>query len=920
MTFQSPEWLLLFPALLLIGLIWKRISLWKPLRLLILLALCIMLARPAKQGQEDALDLWVLLDRSDSTEGLIGQGLPEWKTVLEESQPSAKDRLRYINYASEVLEETEQPETQVYTGQRNQTRTKLAIESVLALSDSERPSRILVFSDGYGTTPLGDLSEKLNKANIALDYRIVREELVGDYKVKQLALPSRVQQNEPFLLSTIITGDVDAEVPITITRNGEVISPNDAKIEVKEGVGKLEFTTKLPSPGGYQFAVSIQPSNDSHHGNNLMSKWVEVTGGPKILLVTNYTDDPLGRALGEQGFDVELCLHSESLHIGQLTGVKSVIFHNIPAYEVPNDFLAALPFYVEEQGGGFMMVGGRYSFGSGGYFNSPVDQLLPVSMELKNEHRKLTVALAITMDRSGSMSMNVEDPAGGNVTKMDLANQGAINAVDLLGFNDYLTVHAVDSEAHVILRLQQIADQQAAMKKKIRRIQSLGGGIYVYPALEKAWDELSSCPVGTRHIILFADASDAEEPGQYRKLLEDITKQGGTVSVIGLGTKNDIDAELLKDVARLGNGRIFFTERAVDIPNLFAQETVTMARSAFITESVPTQLTGHWQDISSSNFPLLETVDSYNLSYARDGATVSLVSDDQYNAPLISHTRKGLGRTAAISFPMGGELSETIRSWDRYGDFVQTIGRWVMGEELPSGIGMRHKIAGNTLNVDLFYDTEEWSDEFGKHAPEILLSENNSKALPLAWKRVRPGHFSLERELNEGGVARGVIQVGKYVLPFGPLAVGANTEWQFDRERLDELRAASVSTGGRELHDLSQAWLRPPALSEVDLRPLLLISVLVLALWEIFLTRTGWSIRGIWSSQIEDPKTYGRDLFQSKSERKSLRNKASSNVKPTSSDQTSVSKKSTSDDINRPNKNEEGDSRRSRFNRAKSRK
>lgn len=76
------------------------------------------------------------------------------------------------------------------------------------------------------------------------------------------------------------------------------------------------------------------------------------------------------------------------------------------------------------------MIGGKYSFASGGYFGSPVEPLLPVSMELKQEHRKLAVALAIVMDRSGSMGMSV---SGTSLQKMDLANEGAARAIELLG-------------------------------------------------------------------------------------------------------------------------------------------------------------------------------------------------------------------------------------------------------------------------------------------------------------------------------------------------------------------------------------------------------------------------------------------------------------------------------------------------------
>ena len=41
------------------------------------------------------------------------------------------------------------------------------------------------------------------------------------------------------------------------------------------------------------------------------------------------------------------------------------------------------------------MAGGKKSFAAGGYFESAIDPLLPVSMELKQEHRKLMVAMAI---------------------------------------------------------------------------------------------------------------------------------------------------------------------------------------------------------------------------------------------------------------------------------------------------------------------------------------------------------------------------------------------------------------------------------------------------------------------------------------------------------------------------------------------
>ena len=138
-----------------------------------------------------------------------------------------------------------------------------------------------------------------------------------------------------------------------------------------------------------------------------------------------------------------------------------------------------------------------------------------------------------------------------------------------------------------------------------------------------------------------------------------MTDDGCTISVIGLGTDKDVDSALLEDIAKRGNGRIFFSNEPMDIPKIFAQETVTIARSAFIKDPVGAQATGRWAEISPKPFDWLKQADGYNLSYAREDATVSLVSTDEYLAPLVAHARRGLGRSAAVSFPLGGEYSET---------------------------------------------------------------------------------------------------------------------------------------------------------------------------------------------------------------------------------------------------------------------
>src|SRR5262249_22930310 len=159
---------------------------------------------------------------------------------------------------------------------------------------------------------------------------------------------------------------------------------------------------------------------------------------------------------------------------------------------------------------------------------------------------------------------------------------------------------------------------------------SAGGGIFVHTGLAAGWAELKNAPYGQRHLILFADADDAEEPGDYLGLTREIVAAGGTVSVIGLGTPRDADAALLTDRAARGKGRIYFAENPATLPAVFGQETVTVARSAFVDQASSTRPGSGWLELAARPLEWPAAVDGYNLSYLREGASAALASRDEY--------------------------------------------------------------------------------------------------------------------------------------------------------------------------------------------------------------------------------------------------------------------------------------------------
>jgi hypothetical protein len=838
MSFSAPEWFFVLPVFVAIGWRWRGLRFQEPLRALALLLLALTLADPRLKLASSGLDLWVVVDRSDSNAVPIAKQAKEMQTILERSR-GREDRIFYIDYAGEVVRrELGDP---VFEGQTYQTRTGAALQYALAQTEKGRAARLLLLTDGYATEPLGAAVEQLLRSGVPLDYRIMGETAKDDWRMTGINVPRRVLAGESFLLEFEISGPGDGRVPWEVLRNGAVAQSGTATI--RGGAGRVSLADRITDGGSVRYEARLKPASDAHPENNTGSAWVEVAGGPRVLLITNYPDDPVAALLESQGINVERVNDPATLSTGRLAGARAVIFNNVPSDRLPQEFLAGLDFFVRDQGGGLLMVGGENSFGSGGYFGSALDPLLPVSMELREDQRKRKAALAITMDRSGSMSAVV----GGGLRKMDLANSGAARAVELLGATDQVAVHAVDTQAHAFVHLTPVGPNRTQIIDETRRIQSSGGGIVIMSALAAAWDELKEAQAGTRHIVMFADANDSRQQlGDYGSLIRQIRADNVTVSVIGMGSPSDIDAGILKEVAELGGGRMFFSADPTDLPAIFAQETVSIARSAFIREPTGTEAQPGWREISPRAPDWLKQVDGYNLSYVRAGATAPLITTDEYKAPLIASWQRGAGRAMAISFPLGGKDSAKVRAWPGFSDFVQTVTHWLVGDDSPPGLAMRTMVDGNRLTLDLYYDAS-WNAKVATIPPTALIAENRpnvsaTERRNLIWEKISPGRYRATTDVGTGRMVRGAVQIGDKALPFGPITAAGSAEWSFDQTRRAELRDLSERSGGGHRLDLSQVWTAPRPVAWRDIQIWTLLGFIGLFIADAVLTRLGISL------------------------------------------------------------------------------
>ena len=782
---------LLFPELLLLLVPLLFLLFWRGrasglngiVRVLLLLIVALIAAVPLAPLGGQGVDVVVVADLSRSMPEGSRQRQMEIVQLLE-GRRAKGDRVGIVTYGRDARIERlpeELGNASVFVQQVDPDGSNLgdAIALAASLIPRERPGRLIVLSDGEANgAPVTAAAHEAAARGITIDFRGITRSEAADLAVESLDLPGTVDEREPFQFSAWVRSDRTVEAEAVLLRDNVEIARRRQTFQA--GATQLTFRDLVDRPGVARYRLELIAADDRVPENNAGTSAVRVEAPAAILLVNSSGQaDNLSRALTAGKLNVRTVTPKTlPKDAAGLLAYRAIILENVPAGDVGLQSLTALTHFATELGGGVLLTGGGGSFGVGGYFKSVIDPYLPVSMEIKNEHRKLSLAMAVALDRSGSMAM----PVGDGRQKMDLANLGTCAAIDSLGPFDEVGVIAVDSAPHVVVPLA-AAEDTKAICDQVRGIQSMGGGIFVYTALVSAGNMVQQSDKGTRHIVLFADAADAEEPGDYIRFLEKMRELGITVSVIGLGSELDQDAAFLKDVAAKGEGRIQFTASVDELPRLFAQEAITVARSSFVSEPTATHAVSDMVllgDLPKSKFP---NIDGYNLSYLRPGATVGVLTDDEYHAPVLAFWHQGLGRIAALTTEVDGRYSRSLNVWPDFGAFSVGLGRWLLGGDPPEGIRATVERQGGEgiIRVELDPERKRGGTEDIRSATAAILAPGDAaiaqQRIALSWtgEDTLEGRFPIQKT----GIYLGAVDLGnKKVMPLSPLTLPYSPEFE----------------------------------------------------------------------------------------------------------------------------------------------
>ncbi|HRO91877.1 MAG TPA: VWA domain-containing protein, partial [Promineifilum sp.] len=728
MSFTTPAALLLLLLLpLMAGLVWPRrpgarpLSGWAglALRLVIVALVVLSLAGAQRVRAVDGLAVVFLVDVSDS----MG---PENAAAAEQfvrdavTQMGPDDRAAVVLFGANAL--VEQPlrdaaELPPFASQPARIATDLAaaIRLGLALLPPDAARRLVILSDGAdtvgGPARVGEAARVAAASGVSIDtIHLSRPPAEGEIVLRSVRAPARVGQGESFRLEVSAESAAAGEALLRVLGDGSVI--HEETVRLQPGANNFAIRLQAGDPAFARYRVQLSPlgAGDVYPQNNELAAFTEIVGQPRVLVVAADVDKEgqpvdeaaqLAEALAASGLIVERATPAAlSPDLGDLADYAAVVLVNVNARDLSPRKMTALQTYTRDLGGGLVVVGGPDSYGVGGYFGTPLEEVLPVEMQIHDQERFPAVSMALVIDRSGSMSATE-----GGATKIQLAAEGAIRALELLNDFDEMTLITVDERPDAIIGPITAANRDEAIVQ-MRQLGAGGGGIFVRAGLEAAAEALAGSENPVKHVIVLADGSDAEQKEGVPELIEQLTAEGVTVSMISIGAGPD--TPWLREMADLGGGRFHLTDQAANLPQIFTQETVAIQRNYVVEERFfPTQAAEH---------PILTGIEAtpplygYVATSARAVAQTPLLT--HLGDPLLATWQYGLGRSVAWTSDATGRWAQDWVRWDGFGPFWNQAVRWSFGARRAEGLSASVTFDGEAarLVVDAQRDGEFLTD------------------------------------------------------------------------------------------------------------------------------------------------------------------------------------------------------------------
>jgi uncharacterized membrane protein/uncharacterized protein YegL len=683
----------------------------------LVLALC----RPFAADQTDALHVNFLVDVSQSVDLADARAaVDQIETWIDSLRAGDSWGLFAIGAGVRQFESAEALEKMLESWQTGvgddqfRSATKIS-EGMLATRltfPAGKARRFVLASDGQETD--GDLNhtlEQLEDEGIDARLRPLAGLAVAEASVMNIEPSSRdTHYGEIVRLTVRLAANRPIRGKLRIVHKGVAVQEQEVELS-PDGDNRFHFEVAMHTPGDSAWTAELVPDDDHFAINNHASCTVTVRGRPRMLILHEEPREmrSFTRALQQQEIEAEVRgMHGMPETVDELAAFDAIVLANLPATVLTPRQMQMVKQYVTELGGGLVMLGSDNSFGLGGYYKTPVEDVLPLVSRFEKEKEKPSLAMVLVIDKSGSM-MGLP---------IQLARQAAKAAVELLSPRDSIAVVGFDHQAQIICEMTSAAEVDRVQAA----IDSLdaAGGTFMYPAMVTAKEMLESTPAKIRHMICLSDGHT--QPADHESLTEEMADAGITVSTVALG---EADRQLMALIAEIGRGRYYETTDPGNVPQIFTKETMQATKSA-IKEDL-------YGSVQTADHPLLSGYQNadlpFTLGYVMTEVkpTAQLLLAVETGDPLLAIGRYGLGSGMAFTSDLTEKWGGEWLAWEDCGQFWAQAFRAVMRKSSVDGMEVHTRRDYDGWQVDIRRTNPDGTPVNSVAWDTALLDENGQK-------------------------------------------------------------------------------------------------------------------------------------------------------------------------------------------------
>lgn len=799
----------------------------------LLTCLCVLaLAAPSVVLPGDQQAVWILADASASARGMQDQMTQSVRTALENKDASVNAGV--IAFGGNAMVEKPLAQDGTYNGvttavdaQASDLSSALTLASALLPEDAQ--GRIVVLSDG-ATEDVRAAAQQLAARGVTVDYQSFSGDALPDAQISQLNVPSRVYQGQSFTVTVQVTANHDTAGTLVLYQNRTPVSSRE--VTLRRGDNTFTFRDTAADTGVVTYEARLISEGDSCAQNDSMGGYVYVQGAPKLLLVEGRQGEgsEMAAMLSAAAMQYETVLPAQLPYDAeQLRQYDGVVLVNVDYDAADEEQWAALDSAVRVLGRGLTVIGGDSSYALGGYRGSKLEEMLPVTIDVRNKLDLPSLALMLVIDKSGSMSDGMF-----GTTRLELAKEAAMRAAEVLTPNDQVGVIAFDDAAKWVVNLQKAEDVEA-IQNQIGTIRP-GGGTAFFTALYEATYALMNAQAQQKHIIFLTDG-EAGDTG-YLQLCDIMQQNNITLTTVAVGS--GADQATLRTLAQQGGGRAYAANEFDNLPKIFTKETYLVSGSYVQNRTFTPVITEQSALTDFEGFPQLS---GYLAATEKSLATVSLMSDRE--DPILAWWQYGAGRVVAFMADSRGAWTSEFLQWDQAAAFYGGMAAFTLpGEEREGQLTTERQ--GDALRI--VYTAPEGAQTGLSTSVTALLPDGTQTQLAL--QESAPGVY-------EGEIA--AAQLGAYALRVeqrdasgelqrvmeGGAVNGYSGEYDLRNQNAEStLPYLSALTGGREITDSAEMLKSTHAVVRArrDLTQPLLWALMVLLLCDIALRRLSWDV------------------------------------------------------------------------------